>query len=191
MRRSREAAAETRRRIVKVAARQFRQHGIGGIAIADVMAKAGLTHGGFYKHFASKDVLAAEACAWALAATRSELATRAAAAAPGQGLEAIVAAYLSMTHRDRHDRGCIMAALAAETARLGPLARDTVAEGYEALAALVATHLKEPSKPQTMQHARAIVSTMVGAMVISRNLADREAAERVLQAAREAVLAQR
>lgn len=191
LRRSREAAAETRRKIVKVAARQFRKHGIGGIGIADLMAKAGLTHGGFYKHFASKDVLAAEACAWALAATRSELASRAAAAAPGRGLEAIVDAYLSMTHRDQHERGCVIAALSAETARLGPLARGTMAEGYEALASLVAAHLKEPAKPETMQRARAIVSTMAGALAISRNLADREAAEKVLQAARAAALAQR
>jgi TetR/AcrR family transcriptional repressor of nem operon len=112
LRRSREAAAETRQKITGVAARQFRKRGIGGIGIADVMDKAGLAHGGSYKHFKSKDVLAAEACGWALAATRNELA---AAAPKGQGLEAIVDIYLSTAHRDQLDRGCIIAALAAST----------------------------------------------------------------------------
>src|SRR5215475_9034140 len=86
LRQSREVAAKTRGKIIKVAAGQFRKYGIGGVGVADVMAKAGLTHGGFYKHFASKDALAAEACKWALAASRNELAAIAIAAPPGAGL---------------------------------------------------------------------------------------------------------
>ena len=190
MRQSREVAAETRQKIIKTAARQFRRHGIGGISVADVMAKAGLTHGGFYKHFASKEALAAEACQWALAASREELASVAAAARPGQGLRAIVETYLSLAHRDHPDRGCVIAALAAEAARLDRSTSAVVAEGYEALAALIASHLETTPQEDRAQRARAIVATMVGALTISRTIADRAQAEAVLASARERILTQ-
>jgi TetR/AcrR family transcriptional repressor of nem operon len=190
LRQSREAAAETRRKIIKVAARQFRRHGIGGISVADVMAKAGLTHGGFYKHFASKDALAAEACEWALAASKEELASIATAAPPGQGLRTIVEAYLSMAHRDHPDRGCVVAALAAEAARLDQSISNVVAEGYEALASLIASHLKAHPQEDPAQRARAIVASMVGALMISRTIGDRQLAETVLLAACQRILEQ-
>lgn len=188
MRHSREVAAETRARIVKVASRQFRKHGIGGIGVADVMAKAGLTHGGFYKHFASKDALAAEACRFALAASRKELRAIAAAAPPGRVLQQVVEAYLSMPHRDHPDRGCVIAALAAEAARLGPEASGVVAEGYEALVAFIASLLEARQEQDAVQRARAIVAAMVGALTVSRTVRDRQAAEQVLAAARRGIL---
>lgn len=188
MRHSREVAAETRARIVKVASRQFRKHGIGGIGVADVMAKAGLTHGGFYKHFASKDALAAEACRFALAASRQELRAIAAAAPPGRVLQQVVEAYLSMPHRDHPDRGCVIAALAAEAARLGPEASGVVAEGYEALVAFIASLLEARQQQDAVQRARAIVAAMVGALTVSRTVRDRQAAEQVLAAARRGIL---
>jgi TetR/AcrR family transcriptional repressor of nem operon len=190
LRQSREVAAETRQKIVKVAARQFRRHGIGGISVADVMAKAGLTHGGFYKHFASKDALAAEACKCALATSREELASIAAAAPPGQGLRAIVEAYLSMPHRDHPDRGCVIAALAAEAGRLDTPLSNVVAEGYEALAALIASELKVRPQEDAAQRARAIIASMVGALMISRAIRDRGLANKVLRAARQRILDQ-
>jgi TetR/AcrR family transcriptional repressor of nem operon len=191
LRQSREAAAETRERIIKVAARQFRKHGIGGISVADVMAKAGLTHGGFYKHFRSKDELAAEACRRALAAARDELATAAMAAPKGRGLEAILDIYLSMNHRDHPERGCIIAALAGETARLGPPTREAVAEGIEALAALIASQVDAGREISRLQRARGILSTMVGALTLARNVSDREAADAALRSARAAALSWR
>src|SRR5262245_45873780 len=189
LRRSREDAARTREKIVRTASRQFRKHGIGGIGIADVMAKAGLTHGGFYKHFASKQELAAEACRWALAATRQELAARAAAAPQGGGLRAIVEAYLSMEHRDNPERGCIIAALAGEIARLDATSRHVIGEGFEALAVLVAGHRGAAGADSVgLERARVSVTTMVGALTISRTIADRDLAEKVLQSARDALL---
>ena len=187
MRQSREVADETRRKIVKVAARQFRKHGIGGIAIADVMAKAGLTHGGFYKHFASKDRLAAEACAWALATSRQELVTAAQGAPAGREVDAIAATYLSMAHRDHPDWGCVIAALGAESARLDAGTRGAVANGYNALVALVADHLPKQAGTDQEQRAQAIVALMVGALTVSRSITDRAGAEQVLEAARAAI----
>ena len=187
MRQSREVAIETRRKIVKVAARQFRKHGIGGIAIADVMAKAGLTHGGFYKHFASKDQLAAEACAWALATSRQELVTAAEVAPAGRKVDAIAAAYLSMAHRDHPDWGCVIAALGAESARLDAGTRGAVADGYNALVELVATYLPKRAGRDQERPAQAIVALMVGALTVSRSIADPAEAERILEAARLAI----
>lgn len=188
VRQSREAAAETRARIVRTASRQFRRHGIGGIGVADVMAKAGLTHGGFYKHFASKDALAAEACRFALEASRRELQSIAAAAPPGRILQRVTETYLSMAHRDHPDRGCVIAALAEEAARLGPEASGVVAEGYAALAAFVASLLEPRPQQDSLQRARAIVATMVGALTIARTIRDRDLAEAVLAAARRSIL---
>jgi TetR/AcrR family transcriptional regulator, transcriptional repressor for nem operon len=187
MRQSREVAVETRRKIVKVAARQFRKHGIGGIAIADVMAKAGLTHGGFYKHFASKDQLAAEACTWALATSRQELIAAAQAAPAGREVDAIAATYLSMAHRDHPDWGCVIAALGAESARLDAGTRGAVAGGYNALVELVAAHLPKQAGANQERRAQAIVALMVGALRVSRSIADPAAAERVLEAGRLAI----
>jgi TetR/AcrR family transcriptional regulator, transcriptional repressor for nem operon len=187
MRKSRDAASETRRKIVKTAARQFRKHGFGGIGVADVMAKSGLTHGGFYKHFASKNALVTEACEWALAASRNELAALAEAAPPGQGLDAIVCAYLSMEHRDHAERGCVISALAAEAVRLDAPTKKAFSEGQEAQVSLIAA-LLPGTKDDAMQSAGAILAIMVGALTISRTIDDRELAEKFLQSVRTAAL---
>src|SRR5262245_55975207 len=110
MRKSRAEAAETRRRIVRAAARRFREQGIAATGLADLMEAAGLTHGGFYKHFSSKDQLVAEATAEALGTLLEEM-----AALPTVG--AAVAAYLSPRHRDNPASGCPLAALGGELAR--------------------------------------------------------------------------
>jgi TetR/AcrR family transcriptional repressor of nem operon len=111
MRKSKQEAAETRRRIVKAAAAKFRQNGIGGTGLSDLMAAAGLTHGGFYRHFDSKDQIVAEACA---AATESAIATFFSNKSPQSGLKARVAKYLSPAHRDDPSAGCPLAALGSE-----------------------------------------------------------------------------
>src|SRR5256714_15571476 len=110
---SREQAAQNRDRIVEAAARLFRERGYEGIGVADLMKEAGLTHGGFYGHFSSKDDLIAEASARALAgslAAFSELAEQ----APSDPLPAIASAYLSKTHRDKPGEGCLLAALRSD-----------------------------------------------------------------------------
>src|SRR5271163_4233730 len=100
MRYPKDHKVKTRRRIVETAARAFREHGLEGVGVADLMAQAGLTHGGFYAHFASKDALVEAACRHGIATTVETLDFRARNAPPGDGLRAIVRAYLSRAHRD-------------------------------------------------------------------------------------------
>src|SRR4051794_35553442 len=111
---TKEKAAQHRAAIVEAAGRLFRVHGFDGVSVAEIMKAAGLTHGGFYGHFASKEALAAEACGHAFATSLSRV--QGSEDASGGGLEAYVAGYLSERHRDRNDGGCPMAAYATEVA---------------------------------------------------------------------------
>src|ERR1700746_1534051 len=113
MRKSKQEAAETRRRIVSVAAPEVKKSGIDRTGVADVMTAAGLTVGGFYKHFSSKDQLVAEALGGALQKSLDSVETK-----RGGDLEAIAAAYLSEKHRDRLESSCPLPAVASEL-RLG------------------------------------------------------------------------
>src|SRR5437867_12075761 len=115
---SREQAAYNRERIVEAAAQLFRERGFEGIGVADLMKEAGLTHGGFYGHFSSKEDLIAEASARAL--TRSlALWSKLAERGSGDRLSAIAGAYLTSTHRDDPGAGCVLAALGPDVSRQG------------------------------------------------------------------------
>src|SRR3954453_13643525 len=123
---SREQAAENRARVVEVAGRLFREKGFEGIAVAEIMKGAGLTHGGFYHQFGSKNELAAEACAQVL----SEQAAGWRKLAAGDGpLGTLVNSYLSARHRDGAGRGCAIACLAAEAVRQPATVRATFTRG--------------------------------------------------------------
>src|SRR5260221_12865289 len=111
---SRDQAAENRSRIVDVAGRLFRARGFDGIGVADLMKAAGLTHGGFYGHFESKDDLAAEACTVALSREWWKEALKSSKAG---GLEAIVKVYLSPQHRSDRAHGCLIAAVGSDVVR--------------------------------------------------------------------------
>ena len=110
MRKSKQEAAKTRERIVTVAAEEFREHGIVATGLADLMSAAGLTHGGFYRHFDSKDELVKEASAAALAAMINGLAAAASGKRGRTGLKSVAAKYLSAEHRDHPREGCPLAA---------------------------------------------------------------------------------
>src|SRR5215468_8928699 len=131
MRKSREAAAETRKRIVRAAARKFREQGIVATGLNDLMKAAGLTHGGFYKHFASKDQLVAEA-------TTAALDTLLEGMAAHPTTSAAVAAYLSTRHRDNPASGCPLAALGSELSRSDREARDGATAGFVRLVDILA-----------------------------------------------------
>src|SRR6218665_3292348 len=132
---SREQMAENRERILAVAARRFREHGFAGISVADVMNEAGLTHGGFYGHFASKEELMAEACRRATADTL-KLWTEARERNQESPLADVAHQYLSARHRDHPGHGCAMAALAVDASRQGPTVQRALTEGLQ-------LHLKE------------------------------------------------
>ena len=142
MRRSREEAAETRKRIVKAAAGEFRANGIVATGLADLMKAAGLTHGGFYKHFESKDQLVAEATADAV----QELIGRMEAQPT---IKAAVAAYLSAEHRDHPASGCPLSAIGSELARTDARTRDAVTAGFERLVDLLAARSRGKNARRT------------------------------------------
>jgi TetR/AcrR family transcriptional repressor of nem operon len=115
----------TRRRIVGGASAELREKGVSGVGVAGIMARAGLTHGGFYAHFASKDDLMRAALADAECQTQDLLSGAAAAASEGQRLEAVIDTYLDPAHAAHPERGCPVAALGPELARIGgPMHRN-------------------------------------------------------------------
>ena len=180
MRVSREEAAKNRERIIEVAARKFRELGFEGIGVADLMKSAGLTHGGFYGHFASKEDLMAQACSRAMDGsldTLHQLAER----GGGNALSAVASAYLSARHRDRPGEGCILAALGAEAARHGSPVRGAFTRGVQSAIDMLARLVQGKSKRAKRQCALAIYASMVGALVLARAVDDPELSEEVLQ----------
>jgi TetR/AcrR family transcriptional repressor of nem operon len=186
MRKSKQETAETRQRIVETAAAEFRREGIEGTGLSDLMAAAGLTHGGFYRHFDSKDDLVAEACAVALEAITERMAAAASKAGPG-GLTAVAARYLSPRHRDDPADGCALAALGSELARSSEPVRAAATEGYLKLVKIVEDQLD--SVPPDVARARALsaVSTMIGALTMARIATDPDLSAAILESAAEEV----
>jgi TetR/AcrR family transcriptional repressor of nem operon len=181
MRSSNQKTAETKARIVDTAARLFRERGIGGLSVADLMEEAGLTHGGFYKHFASKDALAAAACKKALDDTRADLSERAGKAAETKALQTLVRTYLSPAHRDQPGLGCAIAALGPEAMRESSLVKDTLSEGIASLADLIREQITRSGKtPEANRAANAVLSSLVGALVLSRVVNDQDTANAIL-----------
>src|SRR5262249_2333085 len=130
MRKSRIEAAKTRERIVTAAAAEFRQHGIAATGLADLMKAAGLTHGGFDRHFASKDQLVAQAWEAEIGMMTERVASGAAGKRGRKGLEGGVAGYLSTEHRENPRDGCPIAALGSEMARADTQTRAAATAGF-------------------------------------------------------------
>src|SRR5690349_4633464 len=166
-------AQENRKRIVETAARLFRERGIAGVSVADVSAAAGLTHGGFYKQFESKEALVAEAIAYAFAEQAARLGDL------GERRD-FLETYLSSRHRDDSGVGCPSAGFAGDVARAagGEAARRAYADGVTAYARM----LGADGEPDL-----AAVSTMVGALILARATAGTEVSEQLLATARQAL----
>jgi TetR/AcrR family transcriptional repressor of nem operon len=178
MRRSKQEAAETRRRIVKAAAAKFRQNGIGGTGLSDLMAAAGLTHGGFYRHFESKDQIVVEACA---AAAESAIATFFSKKSPQGGLKARVAKYLSQAHRDDPSAGCPLAALGSEIARSDEKTRAVATQAFLELVDIIAAEFGKIRPDVAKRRALVAASTMIGALMMSRIVTDSDLSACILR----------
>ena len=176
---SREQAAENRERIVNVAAKLFRERGFDGIGVADIMSGAGLTHGGFYGHFESKNDLAAEACTRALDASMQKW--NALIETGADPLKTITESYLSVRHRDRPGDGCVISALGTDVARQDKSVRRVVTKGLEDLVDRLAG-LMPGSKAAKRRKALASFAAMVGAVSMARAVDDPELSEEILQA---------
>ena len=179
----------THDRIVEVAARTLRRNGYAGVGVADVMKQAGLTHGGFYAHFESRDALLAEAIERAGRDSALALARRADAhRARGQSaLRAVIEAYLSDTHLGGTENGCVVAALGSEMPRqAAPLRAPSIAR-VRKLIALVQGALPSGG---TREQAMVIASALVGTLQLARTLGVNAQGRAMLAASRDALLAQ-
>ncbi len=191
---SKEHKEETRRRILEAAARAYREEGVEGVGIGELMQSIGLTHGGFYAHFDSKDALVAEACD----SVRSTLAQSwfawAEEAGGAEGLRRVIRGYVSRQHRDEPGLGCLMPALAADASRAAPEVRASFTRSLRGLVAGVARLLRgargAPAAPAPASgeaipdEALVLVSGMVGAVLLARAADDPELSDRILLAAR-------
>ncbi|MBR7825115.1 TetR/AcrR family transcriptional regulator [Actinospica sp. MGRD01-02] len=178
MRRSKEHKDETRRKILDSAGRLFKADGIDGTGIAGLMADAGLTNGAFYKHFASKDDLVANAVADQLAQQQQVVDALPAGRA---GIEEFVRGYLSAAHRDDHVGGCPSAALLDEIGRCTDATRQTYTAGLSGLIDALAQRLTPGDPAASRTAVTTAFAMMAGSIQISRALADRAAADALLE----------
>jgi TetR/AcrR family transcriptional repressor of nem operon len=178
---SREQAIQNRERIVEKAAQLFRERGFDGIGVVDLMKEVGLTHGGFYGHFSSKEDLIAEASARALTRSLADW-SKVADRASGDPLSAVAGLYLSSRHRDNPGAGCLLAALGPDVSRQGRAVRHTVTDYVRSACDLLATLVPGKSKAARRQKAISTYATLVGAMVIARAVDDPALSQEVLDA---------
>ena len=181
MRKSKAETAETRRRIIEVAAREFRRSGIHDAGLAEVMAAAGLTHGGFYRHFDGKEKLVTEA----LAAAMESILERADMAAHGRdgksGLEAIVETYLAIDHRDDRSGGCPLAGLGSELARADDENRAVASAAIVRFLKLLMQQMPRRKSDAAQSKAIFLLSALVGAITLSRIVTDPELSVAILR----------
>jgi TetR/AcrR family transcriptional repressor of nem operon len=177
--------ADSHERILDVAARRFRERGFNGVGLAELMDEAGLTIGGFYKHFASRDVLVAEATARAFNSVNQRLA-KVMPDAPHARFEAFLDAYLAASHRDDPGSGCVVATLAMDAAR-NPAAREVFAAHFHDIADQMAALLSLSGKDGRARGA-AVIAAMAGAVAVARAVDDRKLSDEILDAARRLII---
>ena len=168
MRYDAEHKQKTRAKVLDVAAKAIRKDGPDRVGVAGVMAEAGLTHGGFYAHFKSKDELVTAAIGQMFEESRARLAREMDGRSPAEGLSAYIDFYLSPKHRDARGAGCPMAALASDLPRLPDDARVLFAEGARRLTDAMAGKFEAMAFPDPQALARSTVSELVGALSLAR-----------------------
>jgi TetR/AcrR family transcriptional repressor of nem operon len=175
--------ARTHKRIVAMASKRFREKGLAGVGIADLMKEAGLTVGGFYKHFNSRDDLVAEAVGSALGRWKRQM-DAAASGGPPVTYEALVDNYLSEAHRNHPGTGCPVGALAEDIARSGKRARALVTRQVRDDIELVATLIRDTNrKSKGAARAQALLTycALVGAIAVARAVSDEQLSREILK----------
>jgi len=186
MRVSRSQAAENRETVINVASRLFRDRGFDGIGLKDLMKGAGLTQGAFYKQFASKEDLAAQASRRAMESATHRW-SDATAANPEDPLGAVIGFYLSMGHRGEKMDGCPVVALGSDAARQGAEVKASFEAGVKQHLEILGRFIAETNGEESKGKAKAILSTMVGAVLLSRVVNDPDLAQAFLDAATDQV----
>jgi TetR/AcrR family transcriptional repressor of nem operon len=184
-----EQAEKTKARVVKIAAQQMRKRGPDGVGVADVMSRAGLTHGGFYAHFASKDDLIAAAVRQMFIEARELFRSSTEGRDAIEGLRTYINSYVSRTHRDRPESGCAIAALSSDIHRQGRKARAAYDEGVAGLVAKIAALLPEREGVNSRQLAVSMVAEMTGAVAAARSVSDPTLSDEILASARRSLRA--
>ena len=171
---------KTHKRIVKIAARRFREEGLAGVGIAELMKEAGLTVGGFYKHFNSRDDLVAEAVSSAFGGWKRRV-DAAKSGGPPASYEKLIDDYLNEAHRDNPGTGCAFSALAPEIARSDKRTRALTSEQVRNDIQLIAA--LRPAKDKRTSRSRAILtfSALVGAMSLARAVSDEALSRELLK----------
>jgi len=180
---------QTRERILRSAARAIRKHGYEGVGVAEVMKDAGLTHGGFYAHFESRDALLAAAAEQAGLESAASLARALAKAKPGEELMAIVDTYLADSHVTAAENGlgCAIAAAGTEVPRQSAEVRRAVSRRIKELIGLVEQQLPQWGKSVGHEKAMSVVATLIGALMLARAVDDAQLSKGIRKSARELV----
>jgi TetR/AcrR family transcriptional repressor of nem operon len=189
MRYSREHKLETHARIVKKASVRLREKGAHGVGVADLMKDAGLTHGGFYAHFDSREALVIEAFAYAMDRATERWRKLAEQTPADKRVATIVESYLTPEHRDDPGRGCAIPTLGAEIARESPRTRKAFAAKVEQMIDTLAAQIPDVPRKAARKQAIAMIATMMGTIVLARVAGDGDFSGEILGAGRETALA--
>lgn len=178
MKKSKAETAETRKRIVEVAAKAFRKHGIEATGVAQIMATAGLSHGGFYRHFDSKDQLVTEA----LSVAPKNLVRDSAAAAQkgGKAMLDVFQEYMTSTYRDNVEDGCPFAAMGSELVRATIETRHSATDGFRKIVENMAPFLRNQDGLEGEEVALSVLTNMIGALTMARLVDDPVLSDRIL-----------
>lgn len=168
---SQAAKAESREKVLRIAARRIREEGMTRPGVADLMNEAGLTHGGFYKHFASREDLMGQAAALALADGEAKMA-EAARRDPDEPRSGLIDAYLSARHRDAPGTGCALVTLGAAAGRGDAELREAYEKQVLSYLALIGEAAQGDDPGEARADAMLTLSALVGALLISRAVAD-------------------
>ena len=175
---------ETRQKVVRAAAAAVRAKGPDGVGVAEIMADVGLTHGGFYAHFPSKEALVAAAVEEAFGQSRRRFTRMTEGMRPDQALAAFVDAYVSTEHRSNPQRGCPISTLTNDLPRQGPMVRAAFDAGVESLIARLEAWLPEQGPVARRSLASSLLAEMAGAVAVSRAVSDAALADQLLEASR-------
>ena len=188
MRYSKDHKLETHARIVKTASVRLREKGAHGVGVAGLMKEAGLTHGGFYAHFESREALLVEAFGYAMDRSIGHWRKVAEQVPPDQRLATIVDSYLTPRHRDDPGHGCAVPALAADIARESPKTRKAFAAKVDLMIDMLADQISAESRADARKQAMATLATLAGTLVMARIAGSRDLSDAILRAGRDALL---
>jgi TetR/AcrR family transcriptional regulator, transcriptional repressor for nem operon len=184
MRYDNEHKQNTRNKVLQAAAKAIRVDGPDRVAVAGVMAEAGLTHGGFYAHFSSKDELVAAAIGQMFEDARVRVEHDTAGRGPAEGLGAYIDFYLSRKHRDARGAGCPMAALSSDLPRMSDASRQQFAAGVQRVTAALGDQLAALGRADAEAGARSMMAELIGALSLARAELDAKHSDAILAASR-------